>query len=145
MDRHYKSALYEYTHTGNHKTAKEVKEFSSAFIQTEMKRIYENMDTLVDRLLNTFNGTRLIVVGIVKRPWWTTEACVCAKNLEWWLKNHYGAKVVQLNGFIRPLIHLRNDDVHFTGLGNRLYMDKVFSRVVQIWMAPAMHGLDVPI
>ena len=93
--------------------------------------------------MDIFDGTCLIYVEIVKCPRWTTEAITCAKNLERWLKNHYGAKVVQLNGFIRPAVHLKDDLVHFTGQGYRLYVNKIFSRVVQIWMASYMHGMQV--
>ena len=79
-------------------------------------------------------------VGIVRRAWWGESARMCAQNIEWWFKQKLGFKVIQIAGFVNPACHLCNDEVHLNYLGNRLYMDKVFSRVIQVWMAKEMHG-----
>ena len=62
------------------------------------------------------------------------------KNIEWWMKRKLNIKVVHIDGFVDNRYHLCNDDVHLNFRGNKLYMDKVFSRIIQIWKAPEMHG-----
>ena len=99
-----------------------------------MKSIYKNLDKVAARLRLQFPE------AIVRRAWWGEAARSCAKSIEWWFKHKLGFKVVQIAGFINPSTDLCADEVHLNYLGNRIYMDKVFSRVIPIWKSEDMHG-----
>ncbi len=111
------------------------------FNEDHQKKIFENIDTVIRRLRDTFLGARLIFLGILKRAKWCLESRQLSMDINWWVKQKHGAKVVQISGFINQFWHLRDDGVHLTSLGNRVLMDKVFSRIIQVWMAPYMHDL----
>ena len=111
------------------------------FNEEHQRPIFENIDTVIERLKNTFQGTRIVYLGILKRARWCHETRQLSMDINWWMKQKHGAKVVQIGAFIYPTWHLRDDGVHLTGLGNRVLMDKVFSRMVQMWMAPYMHNI----
>ena len=140
IDYRLKDAIDDYRFNGAYKKPEEVSEFKRKFIQDEMKQLYKNLDRVTDRLKKQFPEARFIFVGIVRRAWWGESARMCAQNIEWWCKRKLGYKVVQIAGFVDPVQHLCNDEVHLNYLGNRLYMDKVFSRIIQVWMAKEMHG-----
>ncbi len=110
------------------------------FNEKEQRQIFENIDTVIDRLRVTFQGAQLVFLGILKRDRWCPETRQLSMDINWWMKQKHNAKVVQIGAFSHPLWHLRDDGVHLTGPGNRVLMHKVFSRVVQMWMAPYMHN-----
>ena len=140
IDRRLCDAVEDFRFHGHHKTSKDIKEFKQQFVQQEMKNLYKNLDSVVARLKKQYPDARFLYVGIVRRAWWGEHARACAKNIEWWVKRKLNIKVVQNDGFVDTRYHLCNDDVHLNFRGNRMYMDKVFSRIIQIWKDPEMHG-----
>lgn len=115
--------------------------FDMAKFNEEHQKIFENIDTVIGRLRHTFPGAQLIFFGVLKRARWCLESRQLSMDINWWIKQKHGAKVVQIGGFIHQYWHLRDDGVHLTSLGNRVLMDKVFSRIVQVWMSSYMHDL----
>ena len=127
-----KDAVEDFRFSGRHKTIKDIKEFKQKFIQKEMKNLYKNLDMVVSRLQHQYPDARILYVGIDCHAWWGEHARACAKNIEWWMKRKLSTKVVQIDGFVDTRYHLYNDEIHLNFRGNKMYMDKVFSRIIQI-------------
>ena len=69
IDWKLQNAVEDFKFRGKYKTPKEVKEFKQQFIQTEMKNLYKNLDTVITRIKNQYPDARLLYVGIVRRAW----------------------------------------------------------------------------
>ena len=98
-----------------------------------------------DRLKATFSGSKLVYMGVVRNPKWCDETNLLCDNLEWYISRVLKVKLAPLSGLIDRSIHILKDDVHFTELGYRLLMDKVYSRIMHMWVGPLMHKRKVPV
>ena len=108
--------------------------------ELEILDLYEAIDDVLGRLKTTFPDARIMVLGLTPRSWWCNETIQMARNLDWWIKAGHNLKLIHLAGLIRPEIHLKDDGVHLTRAGYRLFMDKVVTRIYQVFLAPLMHN-----
>ncbi len=107
-------------------------------MQKDAKRVF-------DRLQTTFSDSKVVYVGVIRNPKWCDETNLLCDNLEWYISRVLKIKLAPLSGLIDRTIHIRKDDVHLTELGYRLFMDKVYSRLMHMWVGPLMHKRKVPV
>ncbi len=61
-------------------------------------------------------------------------------NLEMHMKHTHGMKLAPVSGLVDSNLHIDDDGVHLTPSGYRLFMDKVYTRVIDMWLAPLYHN-----
>ena len=107
-------------------------------IKKEAKEVF-------NRLQTTFNGSKVVYMGIIHNPKWCDETHLMCDNFEWWVARVLKIKMAPMTGLIDRSVHIMRDDVHLTELGYRLLMDKVYSRMLHMWLGPLMHKQKVPV
>ena len=96
------------------------------------------------RLQDTCPCSKIVYMGIMRNPKWCAETKLLCDNFERWVSRILRIKVAPIMGLINRSIHIRRDDVHLTELGYRLMMNKVYSRMMHMWLGPLMHKRKVP-
>ncbi len=147
FDRKYKYVKKQHAAAIKKPTPKNAHYFNltpERFWELEMMDFYESVDEVVDRLRKSFPCTKFIFVGLIRSPKWSDEACHMADNLEWWLKIKHQCKLAPISGFVNRSKHIKKDEVHLAHEGYRLFMDKVLTRMVDMWLGPVNHNLKVP-
>ena len=148
FDRMYKKEMADFKEVNMNVPIDEIDEshkFADAeFWAKEQKDILDNVDIIVGRLRHNFPGSRLIFVGVIPDKNWCHESIILCNNLEWHMKEKLGLKLAPIAGLVDKDIHVDNDGVHLTPSGYRLFMDKVVSRVVDMWLGPLYHNNVAP-
>ena len=149
-DRHYKREMAKYRKAvedgkivinsdGNYKFC------NPEYWLCQANEIKKEAKIVFDRLQDTFKGSKIVYMGIIRNPKWCEETMLMCDNFEWWVGRVLKIKLAPLSGLIDRSIHIMRDDVHLTELGYHLMMDKVYSRMLHMWLGPLMHKHKVPI
>ena len=105
-----------------------------------IKDLYDAIDEVLDRLKCAFPDSTIMILGLMTRSWWCNETVQMARNLDWWMKAGHNLKLAHMAGFVEPEKHLMDDGVHLTREGYRLFMDKILSRIYQMFLASYMQN-----
>ena len=117
--------------------AQEVKFDIDEFLKKEYELIENNMTTVMNRLSNTFKSSKIIFVAIWRRPVWDDYTALLADKINTHAGINWAHRVVYPGTFITPA-HVLNDDVHLTDAGYRIFVDQVFSSVLNSFLQPLL-------
>ncbi len=114
------------------------------FWANEQKKILDSADEVIGRLRLHFPDSRLIFVGVIPDKNWCYESVSMCNNLEWHMKEKLGMKLAPIAGLVEKDVHIDRDGVHLNPSGFRLFMDKVVSRMIDMWLGPLYHHNVAP-
>ena len=102
----------------------------------EKKTLHERIDIVYNRLGQTFPDAKIGHFAIMKRDVWCDAAIRMADNLDWYVHNKLGIKLLSINDLVNHT-HLKRDGVHLNK-GFRLFMDQVFSSLLNSFLQNEM-------
>ena len=101
------------------------------------KQKHDQMYEVFDRLKSAFPSSKLVYFGLLRRPWWGVGTNKLADNMEWYVHDQLGIKIIHINDYINHL-DMMSDDTHLSNRGYRLFMDQVYSRIRNSHLQPIM-------
>ena len=107
------------------------------FWNEKKEELHGHIDKVYERLGNTFPDAKIGHFGLLIRDEWCDASIRMAENLDWYIHNVKGVKILKINDFVNHS-HLKRDGVHLNNKGFRLFMDQIFSSLLNSYLQKEM-------
>ena len=107
------------------------------FWNEQKEELHGHIDTVYRRLGDTFPDAKIGHFGILIRDEWGDASIRMAENIDWYVHNKLSIKLLNLNDFVDNT-HFKRDRVHLNNKGFRLFMDQIFSSLLNSFLQKEM-------